>query len=118
MHKLRLFSLAGVACSSLCFLALPLIALWVPASSWLHNERLTRAMLLMFLAMALFGGYSAFRHHGRAGPGACALAGSAILIVVAWNGLAGPAGWLGLALLFAAWLWDWRLMRRLSNDSC
>ena len=111
MNKLRLLSLIGVGCSSLCFLALPLLVLWVPASSWFHNERLTRAMLLMFLAMSLAGSYSAFRHHRRLGPGACALSGAGFLIIVAWGGLPGPVGWIGLALLFAAWIWDQRLIR-------
>lgn len=115
---LRLLSLVGVGCSSLCFIALPLIALWIPASSWLHNERLTRAMLVMFLAMALTGAYSAYRHHGKALPAACALAGAALLLAVAWGTLPPPAGWAGLVLLFGASLWDWRLSRDDAGRGC
>lgn len=109
--KLRVLSLLGVCCSSLCFLALPLLAVWVPASSWLHNETLTRLMLAMFLLMALGGGYAAYSHHGRRGPGICALLGAGLLVCAAWGAWPVPAGWSGLALLIAAWLWDLLLMK-------
>lgn len=108
----NVLSFAGVCCSSLCFLALPLIALWLPARGfgWLHNERLTRAMLLMFLAMTLAATLTAYRVHRKAGPGICAAAGSLALLGTAWGFLSTAAGWAALAALGAALFWDRRLL--------
>lgn len=119
----RLASLIGVGCSSLCFLALPLLALLLPAKSlgWIHNETLTRAMLVMFLAMALWGSAMAFRHHRRWGPGALAVAGAAGLIAGAWRAVLPAAGWSAFAALTAGWVWDMRLLKKRSEagkESC
>lgn len=119
----RLASLIGVGCSSLCFLALPLLALLLPAKSlgWIHNEALTRAMLVMFLVMALWGSATAFRHHRRPGPGGLTVAGAAVLAATAW-GLAPPAaGWSAFAALAAGWIWDMSLLKGRSQagrESC
>lgn len=109
----RAVSLIGVGCSSLCFLALPLLLLWLPASGfgWLHNEPLTRAMLLMFLAMFLFGSVLASRIHGRLAPGLVSLAAALILAGRAWRLVEAWLGWLALAAITAAWAWDRRLIR-------
>lgn len=114
----RLASLIGVGCSSLCFLALPALALLFPARAlgWIHNEALTRAMLATFLAMALWGSTAAFLHHRRPGPAGLAVAGAAVLAASAW-GLAPPvAGWPALAILAAGWLWDMRILKKSGQD--
>jgi hypothetical protein len=119
----RLASLIGVGCSSLCFLALPLLALLLPAKSlgWIHDETLTHTMLVMFLAMALWGSVRAFRHHRSLGPGGLAVAGAAGLAAAAWDLAPSAAGWPALAALTAAWIWDMRLLKRRAqagNESC
>lgn len=109
----RLAGLFGICCSSLCFLALPLLLLWLPASGfgWLHNETLTRSMLLMFLAMFLAGSTSSFRMHRSWPPVLLAFLGASALIATAWHGVRPWAGWLGLATLAATWAYDQHLMR-------
>lgn len=109
--RLRVAGLIGAFCASLCFLALPLLVLWVPMSSWLHDERLTRAMLIMFLAMTLLGTYGAYRRHRKAAPSLCGLAGALLLVLAAWHAVATAAGWAGLLLLVGAALWDRKLTR-------
>lgn len=109
----NVLGLVGVGCSSLCFLALPLVALWLPLSrfGWLHDETLTRAMLLMFLAMSLMGTSAAFLAHRKSGPLLCAACGALLLTGTAWGRLSAAIGWLGLGALIAAWYWDRRLMQ-------
>ncbi len=110
----RLASLIGVGCSSLCFLALPLLALLLPAKSfgWIHNETLTHAMLVMFLAMGLWGSVTAFRHHRHLGPGGLAAAGAAVLAAAAWDWVPPAAGWAALGALTAGWVWDRSLLKK------
>lgn len=109
----RVLSLVGIGCSSLCFLALPLLLIWAPAVGfgWLHNETLTRGMLLMFLAMSLAGSFGAYRVHRRLAPGLMALTGAFILIGGAWHVVRHWLGWLALAAIAAAWAWDQRLIK-------
>lgn len=109
----RLASLIGIGCNSLCFLALPLLVLWLPTAGfgWLHNETLTKIMLYMFLAMFLAGSTISFTHHGRPTPGLLALSGALLLIGTSWHAFPFWTGWLALALLIAAWLHDKNLMR-------
>lgn len=108
----RIISFVGICCSSLCFLSLPLAAFLVPYGfGWLHNETLTRVMLLMFLAMSMAGTVGAFLTHRRRGPGICAFLGSGLLAGTAWRLFPPPIGWLSVVLLLAAWIWDWLLTR-------
>lgn len=122
-ERWRLASLIGVGCSSLCFLALPLLALLLPARSfgWIHNETLTRSMLVMFLGMTLWGSATSFRHHRRPGPAVLAIAGAVVLAAGAWGMLPLVAGWSALAALAAGWFWDMRLLKRIrqtGRESC
>ena len=114
----RLASLIGICCSSLCFLALPLLLLWLPATGfgWLHNEALTRGMLLMFLAMFLAGSVNGFKHHRRPTPLILASSGAVLLISTAWQLLPFWIGWLALAALIAAWLHDKNLMQGMHHE--
>lgn len=109
----RVLSLIGIGCSSLCFLALPLLLIWAPAVGfgWLHNETLTRSMLLMFLAMSLAGSFGAYRAHKSPWPGCISLAGALILVGAAWHLAAHWLGWPALAGIAAAWVWDQRLVK-------
>jgi hypothetical protein len=113
----RIVSLIGVGCSSLCFRALPLLVLWLPAFAlgWLHNEKLTRGMLLMFLAMSLFGTVRAYQQHGDPKPGIVTLIGAALLVGAAWGDVRPIGGWLAMATLVAAWLWDMRLLKGINH---
>ncbi|MBI5240300.1 MAG: MerC domain-containing protein [Elusimicrobia bacterium] len=110
----------GIGCSGICLLGLSFLAAWLPASAagWLHNESLTRAMLLMALAMFLWGTWGSYRLHGRLLPGVLALAGAALLSARAWGLLGLAAGWIGLGVLAAAWLWDRRLMKLMGGPGC
>lgn len=107
-------SLAGVCCSSLCFLGLPLLAMWASALGlgWLSSDGVMRAMLLMFLAMFGVGMVGAYRVHRRRGPAVAAVMGFLLLAGTAWHKLPHAFGWLALGLLVFAWLWDWRLVKR------
>lgn len=109
---LRWIGIIGICCSSLCFLALPLLLILLPTSGfgWIHSETLTRSMLLMFLAMFLTGSVSSFRMHGRWGPFVAALLGAVVLAATAWHALPPQAGWAGLAALAATWAYDRKLM--------
>ena len=113
----RVVSLIGVGCSSLCFLALPLLALWpMSALGWIHNENLTRGMLIMFLAMSLYGVARAYQRHGDPKPGVGALIGAAALVITAWGGVPPVIGWAALAPLAAVWLWDMQLLKRIDHE--
>ncbi|MBI4425831.1 MAG: hypothetical protein HY554_19025 [Elusimicrobia bacterium] len=82
----------------------PLLLLWAPAVGfgWLHIELLTRAMLLMFLAMSLAGSAAAYRVHRRPAPGWIAAGGALVLVGGAWHLAGAGPGWLGLAAIAAA----------------
>lgn len=114
----RVLSIVGIGCSSLCFLALPLLLIWAPAVGfgWLHNETLTRGMLLMFLAMSLGGSFGSYRVHRRLAPGLVALAGALILIGGAWHVVRHWLGWPALAAIAVAWAWDQRLIKEASHE--
>lgn len=108
----RIISFVGICCSSLCFLSLPLVAFMVPYGfGWLHNERLTRVMLLMFLAMSLIGTAGVYVAHHRRGPVVAAFLGAGLLVGTAWGFFPPTIGWLSLVFLSAAWIWDWQLMK-------
>ncbi len=112
-HWWRVTSLVGIGCSSLCVVGVPLLAAWLPATllGWVHNDTLTRAMLVMFLAMALGGAAGAFRHHRHGGPAMLATAGALALAAATWRFAPMGAAWLGLVALVSGGIWDWRLMR-------
>lgn len=114
----RVLSLIGIGCSSICFLALPLLLIWAPAAGfgWLHNETLTRTMLLMFLAMSLAGSLAAYQAHHRRAPGLAASAAALILVGGAWHLVRPWLGWLALAGIGAAWVWDQRLLKRVHHE--
>lgn len=113
----RVTSLVGICCSSLCVVGLPLLSVWLPATflGWVHNDRLARAMLVMFLVMALGGAASSFRHHHNRGPAALAVAGALALAAATWRTAPAVVAWLALAALISGGIWDWRLMRNVHH---